>query len=587
MAVTTTLCILSCHNFQAEVNAAIAAEGWDDVMACGFPARCGRPPISWDELRSLLPDNCSQVVLLGRACLNTLGAPPAGFPPVRIERQEQCFHLVAGRTLVDEAISSGAYLITSTWLADWPAQLRALGFEPAQAGEFFNDFARELVLLDTGLDPQTTTHLASLQKELNLPTRRIAVGLDYLRLLLSRIVLDWRLEQVQRNSCQQNRRHIAELADYVAAMDLLTRLAKTQTESDTINTIEELFQMLFAPAALHYLRIENDVQVPCSSIPAPMLDALHALSGEYAWTPDGNGFLLRISHGEERLGLIAVDHLAFPAYRQRYLNMALAVTGICGLAIANARNRRRLMEAEKMASLSILVAGVAHEINTPLGVGLTATSTLQEQSRQLAERFSAHSMTQTDLAHYLDTAETSTALIRQDLERIAHLIDTFRQVAVEGKPLDTRSFRLRACTEEVIRSLGDRLPAQQVAVHIDCDPELEIDSTPGDWVSIFTNLINNSLRHGFKNQERGTINMQISRDEKNLLRVDYRDDGAGIAPEVLSRIFDPFFTTDLQQGMGLGMHLVYNLVTHRMGGLIRCESRPGKGVLFHIEIPLG
>lgn len=587
MAVKTMLCILSCHNFQAEVNAAIAAEGWHDVVACGFPARCGRPPISWDELRSLLPANCSRVVLLGRACLNTLGAPPAGFPPVRIERQEQCFHLVAGHTLVDEAISSGAYLITSTWLADWPAQLRALGFEPDQAGEFFNDFARELVLLDTGLDPQTTTHLANLQKELNLPARRIAVGLDYLRLLLSRIVLDWRLEQVQRNSCEQNRRHIAELADYVAAMDLLTRLAKTQTESDTINTIEELFQMLFAPAALHYLRIENDVQIPCSSIPAPMLDALHALSGEYAWTPDGNGFLLRISHGEERLGLIAVDHLAFPAYRQRYLNMALAVTGICGLAIANARNRRRLMEAEKMASLSILVAGVAHEINTPLGVGLTATSTLQEQSRQLAERFSAHSMTQSDLAHYLETAETSTALIRQDLERIAHLIDAFRQVAVEGKPLDTRSFRLRACIEDVIRSLGDRLPAQQVVVHVDCDPELEIDSTPGDWVSIFTNLINNSLRHGFKNQEGGMINIQISRDEKNLLRVDYRDDGAGIAPEVVARIFDPFFTTDLQQGMGLGMHLVYNLVTHRMGGLIRCESMPGKGVLFHIEIPLG
>ena len=110
---------------------------------------------------------------------------------------------------------------------------------------------------------------------------------------------------------------------------------------------------------------------------------------------------------------------------------------------------------------------------------------------------------------------------------------------------------------------------------------------PGDWASIFINLISNSLKHGFKGQEHGRIEIRIARNDKNRLCVDYRDDGTGIQPEVLARIFDPFFTTDIQQGMGLGMHLVYNLVTHRMGGTIRCESAPGEGVHFHIEVPPG
>ena len=341
----STLCILGCHNFQPEVAAAIAAEGWSDVVSAEFPARCGRPPVDWNELRALLPAACSQVVLLGRACLNRLGMPPADFPPVRIEPQEQCFHMVAGRQMVDEAISEGAYLITPAWLADWRGQLKTMGFEPTRAGGVFQDFASELVLFDTGLDPATPARLAELQAALNLPARRIAVGLDYIRLILARLVLDWRLEQVQRSAREQNRRHVAELADYVAAMDLLTRLAKTQTEPDTINTIEELFRMLFAPAALHYLRLENDTDIPAGPIPEAILGALRTRPGDYAWTPDGQGFVLRISHGDEKLGLIAVEQLAFPEYRQRYLNMALTVTGICGLAIANARNRRRLLEA--------------------------------------------------------------------------------------------------------------------------------------------------------------------------------------------------------------------------------------------------
>jgi hypothetical protein len=185
---TANLCILCCQNFEQEVGAGVTAEGWTDVVVAGFPANCGRPPLAWDDVRRALPENFSQVVVLGNACLTHLGQPPADFPPLRLEPQGQCFHLIAGPSLVDEAMAGGGYLISPAWLADWRGQLRRLGFEAEQAGEFFHDFASELVLLDTRLDAETRTLLAELRAVVKLPARRLAVGLDHLRPLLSRLV---------------------------------------------------------------------------------------------------------------------------------------------------------------------------------------------------------------------------------------------------------------------------------------------------------------------------------------------------------------------------------------------------------------
>jgi signal transduction histidine kinase len=492
---------------------------------------------------------------------------------------------VADRQLVDSSIAAESYLVTPSWLAKWREQIGAMGFAAEHAGAFFHDFAKGLVLLDTGIDDEAGAHLAELSDVLNLPVRRIPVGLDHTRLLLTRLVLEWRLDQEHQASAERNRKHANELADNIAAMDMLMRLAKTQHEEDAVATIKDLLRMLFAPAALHYLRVENEIAISREPIPKAMRLALDNLSDDYAWTPDGLGFLLRIGRGEKTLGLVAVDQLTFPAYRERYLNLALTVTGVCALAIENARNRQRLLEAEKMASLGILIAGVAHEINTPLGVGLAAASALQEQSSHLAARFSTHSMTQSDLQQYFESAGSGTDLIRRNLERIGHLIDAFRQVAVEGTPLATQPFRLRDCIDNVVLSLGKRLPTERIVLNIECEPTLEIIGTPSDWVSIFVNLIGNSLKHGFKGHARGCIDICVNADGKRL-RVDYRDDGVGLAAGAVNRVFDPFFTTDLQQGMGLGMHLVYNLVTQRLGGNIQCENQPGQGVRFHIDIPL-
>lgn len=577
------LCILGCRNFHREIAAALRAEGCEDAQAVAFPARCGRPPLTWDELRPLIPADCSAALLFGGACLARLDSPPADFPAATVQPLRQCFDLVADCRLVDEALAAGAYLLTPSWLADWRSNLADLGFTPERAGAFFQDFAKELVLLDTGIDAAAPAALAQLTGTLGLPSRTIAVGLDPLRARLARLLLEWRLDGEKRANAEAVLRHAGQLADHVSAMDLLAGLVRIEHEPEAIAAIADMLRMLFAPEAVYYLKIERGVAAPVGAVPAAMLAALKDLREDYAWTADGKGFLLRIGHGDEPLACVAVDGLSFPEHRERYLNMALAITGICGLAIENTRNRRKLMEAEKLSSLGIMVAGVAHEINTPLGICLLAASDLAERTRRTADGFARRSMTQSDLESYLQGAGEATALLAANLDRIGHLVGAFRQVAMDGKPPDKRRFRLADCLDEVVKSLGDRLARVRLAVH--CAADLEIDSLAGDWASILVNLISNSLRHGFKDGRTGSIRIEVTSGPKTL-RLAYQDDGEGMAPEILAQIFTPFFTTDLQRGTGLGLYLVYNLVVHRLGGEIHCDSRPGQGVSFVIEVPL-
>ena len=579
------LCVITCENLREEFATVVAAQGWNDVVTATFAARCGRPPVTFEELRELVPEDSTQVVAIGRACLSALGPPPCGFVPVRIYKPSECFHVVANAALIDEALAQGAYLITPEWLANWPERLAQLGFKPAQAAEFFQDFARKIVFLDTGIDAQSTARLAQFQAVVGIPAQHLTVGLDHLRLHLTHLVLSWQLERERRTRTARERQHQGELADHAAAIDLISQLARTQDETQAIAVITDMFRMLFAPATLHYLRLEHDVPEPQTPIPLETLDQMRSLHADHAWSPDHDGFMVRIARGKETLGVVAVEAFEFPQYRDRYLNMALALTGICGLAVENGRTRTRLMQAEKMASLGIVVAGVAHEINTPLGVGLAAASALHGQAQTLAGDLSGRTMTRSSLDDFLASAQTCTRLISANLERIAHLVDAFRQVAVGKLTADSTRFSLLECIDEVIRSFGAHLPAQRISVSVECDPRLEIESTRSDWTSIFVNLMGNSLRHGFGADDLGRIAIGV-RTDGNRLHMDYSDDGTGMTAHALAHIFDPFFTTDMQHGMGLGMNLVYNLVTHRMSGTIQCDSQPGKGMQCRIDVPL-
>lgn len=248
--------------------------------------------------------------------------------------------------------------------------------------------------------------------------------------------------------------------------------------------------------------------------------------------------------------------------------------------------QEQLVQSEKMAALGNLVAGVAHEINTPVGVGVTAASHLEAKVLRYRELYRQGKLTRTDFEKFLDVAGESSEIVSANLKRAAGLISSFKQVAVDQSSGDRRRFKVREYIEELLKSLNPKLKRTRHQVRVECPGELAIDSYPGAFSQIITNLILNSLAHGFEDDTPGEILLGV-RAEGGHLELHYSDNGKGIPEEHLKRIYDPFFTTRRGQGgSGLGMHIVFNLVTQTLGGRIECRSSPGQGVVFEIRVPL-
>jgi len=246
----------------------------------------------------------------------------------------------------------------------------------------------------------------------------------------------------------------------------------------------------------------------------------------------------------------------------------------------------QLVQSEKLASLGGLVAGVAHEINTPVGIGVTAVSSLMEDTQKMAELYKKEEISRKDFKEFLQTTNNSARLIQKNLERTAQLVQSFKQVSTDQATEEQREFVFKSYLEDVIRSLYPKFKNRNIEIKIDCDEKLKIDSFPGIFAQIFTNLVLNSINHGFRDDREGVIDINV-KEEKGNLNIEFKDNGAGIPEEILPRIFDPFFTTDQSKGTGLGLNIVYNLVTQKLNGSIECESKEGKGVEFSIELPMG
>ncbi len=273
--------------------------------------------------------------------------------------------------------------------------------------------------------------------------------------------------------------------------------------------------------------------------------------------------------------------------KQRTLELENANTALSDSIEELKTTQKSLVEAEKMASLGVLVAGIAHEINTPVGVGVTAASHLKEHTSSIARRYSDGDMRRSELEEYINIADESADVILENLNMASGHIKSFKNVAVDQASREIRKFNLKEYIADVIASLNPVIRKTEHSINLEGDASLEVESVAGSVSQVFTNLIMNSLSHAFEGIEKGNIDISISRKGKNAV-VKYSDDGNGMSEEVLVRIFDPFFTTKRGKGgSGLGMHIVYNLVTQSLGGEIECRSSVGKGTKILIKFPLG
>lgn len=248
--------------------------------------------------------------------------------------------------------------------------------------------------------------------------------------------------------------------------------------------------------------------------------------------------------------------------------------------------QHQIVETEKMASLGQMVAGVAHEVNTPIGLGVTASSLMQDKLTEIQKSFDEKKLTSTQLARFLAESKENLGIIYRNMERAASLISSFKQVAVDQSNENRRQFNMLQLINEVLLSLRPNLKKTQHQLIVECPAGLELDSKPGPVNQILINLIMNSLIHAFEHIEQGEIHIGVEVKDNHCL-LTYSDNGAGVPESIKKRIFDPFVTTKRGEGgSGLGLHLVYNLVTQALNGKINLESELGQGVQIQIDFPV-
>ncbi len=246
------------------------------------------------------------------------------------------------------------------------------------------------------------------------------------------------------------------------------------------------------------------------------------------------------------------------------------------------RTQEYLIQTEKLSALGGLVAGISHEINTPLGIGVTSTSFLKQEFEALAKAYEEGKLKKGQMDEYLRVLREGITILENNLGRAVELIENFKMIATDQSHYEHRTFQVVQYFHSIISNLTPELRRYEVEVQILCDEDLKISGYPGVFSQILTNLVMNALIHGFDKGARGTIQI-VMRTIKGGHILEVKDNGKGVDPALLRNIFDPFFTTTRGAGgSGLGMYIVQNLVTKYLGGTITAHSQVGQG--FQVEI---
>lgn len=257
-----------------------------------------------------------------------------------------------------------------------------------------------------------------------------------------------------------------------------------------------------------------------------------------------------------------------------------ALTRLC-------QTQDNLVQAEKMASLGRLVAGIAHEVNTPVGTALAAATRLANDTRGIEQALAAGTLRREQMNEYIDATSLAARILQSNMERAARLIESFKHVAVDRTRQDRRRFDLAGYLEEVVISLRPQTRKTPHAIALTGATRLSVDTYPDAVAQLVTNLLVNAVTHAFPDGRAGRVELDLRADPSGWIELRVRDDGKGMAREQLDRVFEPFFTTGREKGgSGLGLYLAYSQVSQKLGGTLTVESSlPGQGTCFLARFP--
>jgi PAS domain S-box-containing protein len=256
-------------------------------------------------------------------------------------------------------------------------------------------------------------------------------------------------------------------------------------------------------------------------------------------------------------------------------------------ALQNLRETQNsLIEVEKLAALGRLVAGVAHEINNPVGTSLTVASALDRKTSMIAKELMQGTLRRSSLLEFLEISREASSQLVANLNHAAELIQSFKQVATDRNQSNQRTFDLGDLTEQIVLSLKPGLGMKNLTLRVECQPNLTMTSYPGPYGQVLTNLFLNSVTHAFPDDKGGTIDIKVLAAGKDNVEILFSDDGCGMNPDDRRKAFDPFFTTRRDQGStGLGLHIVHSIVTNYLGGRLNLDSERHEGTTIRLVLP--
>lgn len=561
------LTILACEYLQGELERALQLDDYPDVVTGAYPGYCVRFPRG-ETARSprALLDHLEQdhpTIILGGGCLDGLESLPGIKEDAGCLRTDQCQKLVAGEALVEHFLSQGAYLLTPGWLCHWRRHIEEWGFDQETARDFFKECTRSLVLLDTGTDADCRTRLEEFSAYLDLPGEVLPVGLDHFRCLLRTRVTEWRLEKEKKAGLESIALANLRTADYEMSFDLISRLVEAESEERAIDMMLELFTMLFAPAGIIYLSTAGK-KLEARSRPGERLAGeadirrLASLIEDYAWTEDGRGFRIRIFHEEETLGVLEFEEVAFQEYRDHYLNIALTLSRVCGLAIANARRR------EELQAVNRELEGYAHTVSHDLKGPLSGVVSSAELLLDLLEN-----LDRPDRAAQLK--EVARIMLVSAIKSV-ELIDDLLELASAGQaPRNVVRVEVEEVIRRVLEERAGLIEEKGLAVKTSEDMGT-VYANPTHIYQLFSNLVGNAVKYNDNPEPRVAVE-RLREESGGRHRYLVCDNGSGIPPEDLGKVFDPFFKGE-RGGTGIGLAIVERIVK-TYGGEIRAYNRDG------------